>query len=77
MQTLYNTSCPYEDCENSIIVPQDAEEADIVICRSKDNPSPLPGCNRNTEITLIERDNQGNIIRVELDTLEIDEDWGE
>ena len=75
-QNQLTQACPFDDCDNQIIIPQDAEEADIIVCRTENNGQTL-GCNRNTEITTINRDPNNNITSVELQTLEIDEDWGE
>ncbi|MBD3238636.1 MAG: hypothetical protein GF332_03295 [Candidatus Moranbacteria bacterium] len=68
--------CPYDDCQNIINISPDAEEADVLVCRTKDK-STLPGCNRNIELINIQRDSNQNITQVQAQILEVDEDWGQ
>jgi hypothetical protein len=67
--------CPYDDCDNQINIPLDSEEADVIVCRTEGDK--ITGCNRNVELVRIERKNDDTIKSVELETLEVDEDWGE
>ena len=75
-KTPMTVKCPYDDCDNDITAPSDAEEADIIVCRNE-NDNKVSGCNRNVEITKIDRGENDEITSVEVDTLEVDEDWGE
>lgn len=68
--------CPYDDCDNQITIPADAEEADIIVCRNEQGDS-VTGCNRNTEVASVNRNEDGTVSSAQLERLEVDEDWGE
>ncbi len=67
-------NCPYDDCQNQLAVTETAETGDVLVCRT--NHEGLTGCNRNTEIKSLIKD-ESNIVSAELSILEIDEDWGQ
>lgn len=75
MSNAFLAHCPYDDCQNMLALPATSEIGDVIVCRT--NALGLTGCNRNTEIKNITKDENGSIASVELSTLEIDEDWGQ
>ncbi|MDP2586192.1 MAG: hypothetical protein Q8P32_00245 [Candidatus Komeilibacteria bacterium] len=71
----FSVNCPYDDCQNTLALPATSEIGDVIVCRT--NAEGLTGCNRNTEVKNIVKDESGNIASADLSTLEIDEDWGQ
>ena len=77
--------CPWEDCQNQIIISDQAQESDVIVCRTGDQtpvggqaaPIGRQGCSRNVEIVKVSRDSENKPSAVELTPLTVSEDWGQ
>lgn len=70
--------CPWEDCQNQIAISQQAQESDVVVCRTGDQtPVGSQGCSRNVEIVKISHNSENQLIAAELASLAVGEDWGQ
>lgn len=70
--------CPWEDCQNQIAISDQAQESDVLVCRTGDQtPAGAQGCSRNVEIIKISRDSANKPTAAELVSLTVGEDWGQ
>lgn len=77
MSSNLTIKCPWEDCQNQVAISDQAQEADVIVCRTGEQaPAGVQGCSRNIEIIKISRED-GKPAAVELAPLAVSEDWGE